>query len=161
MHVHTWTHMHTHTLSEYLDVSFFFFFFFTFWSYPTACGILLPWPGMEPMPPTHWKCRVLTIRPLGSPWTCNTECGLKCCPRGLFSASLGMHSSHKSSTKKLTSNRKQKLGIVLVGSILFFWIVNTHFLWSLLYSSSWLELSLDLWRKGKGEDERNPFYWSL
>ena len=156
---HMNTHTHTHTLSEYLDMSFFFFFFFfNFLVIPHSMWNLIALTRNGTYAPTHWKCRVLTIGPLGSPWTCNTECGLKCCPRGLFSASLDMHSSHKSSTKKLTSIRKWKLGIVLVGSILFFWIVNTHyFLWSLLHSSSWLELSLDLRRKAKEKMRETPF----
>ena len=28
-----------------------FFFSFIFWPHPVACGILVPWPGIEPMPP--------------------------------------------------------------------------------------------------------------
>ena len=44
------------------------FFFFFFWLYHTACGILVPWPGLEPGPyswapavmaqsPTNWTAR--------------------------------------------------------------------------------------------------------
>ena len=40
------------------------FFFFFFWSYHVACKILVPWPGIEPMPPAleaqslnHWTAR--------------------------------------------------------------------------------------------------------
>ena len=40
----------------------FFFFFLVYLflavsglSYPTACGILVPCPGIEPTSPTHWK----------------------------------------------------------------------------------------------------------
>ena len=30
----------------------YFLFFFIFWLYHTACGILVPWPGIEPWPPS-------------------------------------------------------------------------------------------------------------
>ena len=40
---------------------FFLFFFLFFWLHSTACGILVPWPGIEPLPPAveaqslnHW-----------------------------------------------------------------------------------------------------------
>ena len=33
--------------------------FLVFWLCCVACGILVPWPGMEPVP-LHCKCRVLT-----------------------------------------------------------------------------------------------------
>ena len=40
------------------------FFFFLFWLHHTACGILVPWPGIEPVPhavevqhPNHWTAR--------------------------------------------------------------------------------------------------------
>ena len=39
-------------------------FFFSFWSHHMACGILVPWPGIEPTPPAvevqslhHWTAR--------------------------------------------------------------------------------------------------------
>ena len=34
-------------------------FFFFFWHWLMACGILVPWPGIEPRP-WQWKCQVLT-----------------------------------------------------------------------------------------------------
>ena len=34
--------------------------FFFFYLYPMACGVLIPQPGIEPVPP-KWKYRVLTI----------------------------------------------------------------------------------------------------
>ena len=41
-----------------------FFFFLIFWPYRAACGILVPQPGIEPMPPpveaqslNHWTAR--------------------------------------------------------------------------------------------------------
>ena len=41
-----------------------FFFFLIFWPRYTACGILVPWPGMEPAPRevaaqslNHWTAR--------------------------------------------------------------------------------------------------------
>ena len=40
------------------------FFFFFFLSCPTACGILVPLPGMESWP-LHWEHRVATTGPLG------------------------------------------------------------------------------------------------
>ena len=36
-----------------------FVFFLTFWLHPTACGILVPWPGIKPTPSTL-EGRVLT-----------------------------------------------------------------------------------------------------
>ena len=33
-----------------------------------ACGILVPWPGIEPWP-WQWKCRVLTTGPPGNSWS--------------------------------------------------------------------------------------------
>ena len=43
---------------------FFFFLIFTFWSSHTACGVLVPQPGIEPVPfalkaqgPEHWTIR--------------------------------------------------------------------------------------------------------
>ena len=42
-------------------------FFFFFWLYHTACGILVPWPGMEPMPP-YWEHRTLNPGLQRSPW---------------------------------------------------------------------------------------------
>ena len=32
-------------------------FTFFFWPYQVACGILVPWPGIKPVPPSpgHWK----------------------------------------------------------------------------------------------------------
>lgn len=40
------------------------FFFFFFWPVHATCGILVPWPGMEPMTPTlgAWKLNHWTIR---------------------------------------------------------------------------------------------------
>ena len=40
------------------------FFFFHFWPHLEACGILVPWPGMKPLP-LQWKCSVLTTEPPG------------------------------------------------------------------------------------------------
>ena len=47
----------------YLNFLFYFLNFF-FWPCPTACGILLPWPGIEPTTPAveaqslnHWTAR--------------------------------------------------------------------------------------------------------
>ena len=40
---------------------------FFFWLYHTACGILVPWPGMEPMPP-YWEHRTLNPGLQRSPW---------------------------------------------------------------------------------------------
>ena len=36
-----------------------FYLLIYFWPRLAACRILVPWPGIEPMPP-EWKCRVLT-----------------------------------------------------------------------------------------------------
>jgi len=36
---------------------------FFFWLHCAACGILVPWPGIEPAFP---KCRLLTTGPLGN-----------------------------------------------------------------------------------------------
>ena len=41
-----------------------FVFFFNFWLYRVACGILVPWPGMEPASPAL-DSGVLTTGPLG------------------------------------------------------------------------------------------------
>ena len=45
-------------------LAFFFLFLFFFWLHRIACGILIPWPGFEPMPcalelqsPNHWTVR--------------------------------------------------------------------------------------------------------
>ena len=45
-------------------VSYMVFFFFSFWPHYLACGILVPWPGIEPSPPAvvarslnHWTIR--------------------------------------------------------------------------------------------------------
>ena len=44
--------------------SLFYFTLFYFWPYHVACKILVPWPGIEPMPPAvetwslnHWTAR--------------------------------------------------------------------------------------------------------
>ena len=47
-----------------------FFFFFSFWTCCGACGILVPWPGIEPGP-QWWKPRILTTRLSG-----NSQCVL-------------------------------------------------------------------------------------
>ena len=39
--------------------------FFFFWLHCLACGILVPWPGIEPEPPAL-ECRVLTTGPPGN-----------------------------------------------------------------------------------------------
>ena len=36
-----------------------------FWLHRVACGILVPWPEIEP-PPGQWKCQVLTTGPPGN-----------------------------------------------------------------------------------------------
>ena len=46
------------------------FCYFLIWLHRTACGFLVPQPGIEPAPhPTtpapHWKCKVLTAGPPG------------------------------------------------------------------------------------------------
>ena len=48
----------------------FFFFFFNFWPHCTACGISVPRPGIEPMPPAvearslnHWTTREVLPAP--------------------------------------------------------------------------------------------------
>ena len=42
-----------------LKCHFLFFFFLSFWPHPTACGILVPQPAIEPRPPAL-EGRVLT-----------------------------------------------------------------------------------------------------
>ena len=43
----------------------FFFFSFFFWLHHTACGILVPQPGIEPVP-LQWKHGILTTGPPGN-----------------------------------------------------------------------------------------------
>ena len=50
--------------SPWRSISRYFFYLFIFWPYPGACRILIPWPGIEPVP-LHWKHRVLTTGPPG------------------------------------------------------------------------------------------------
>ena len=42
-----------------------FWVFFLFRPYCISCGILVPWPRIEPRPTQQWKCRVLTTGPPG------------------------------------------------------------------------------------------------
>ena len=84
-------------LNHFLVLCCIFWLFFFFWLYCTACGILVPRPGMEPVPPAvearspnHWTARefpllafnlplrsllpfwflILCIKPIfHSPWT--------------------------------------------------------------------------------------------
>ena len=64
------THTHLSLLSLGWPVNFvpifqfFFFFFFFFWLHNMACGIIVPWPGIEPVQPAveaqspnHWTTR--------------------------------------------------------------------------------------------------------
>ena len=44
---------------------YFLFFIFYFWPHSTACGISVPWPGIEPRP-QQWKHWILTTRPPGN-----------------------------------------------------------------------------------------------
>ena len=46
------------------------FIYFFFWPHCTACGILVPWPGIKPVPtvvealnPNHWPTREFPILP--------------------------------------------------------------------------------------------------
>ena len=46
----------------------FLFCFFVFWLHHVACGILAPWPGIEPMPPAveerspnHWTAKEVPV----------------------------------------------------------------------------------------------------
>ena len=70
---HDWvTNTHTHTTqctscpclhnsfytSNFTCVDFFFFS----WLYCVSCGILVPWPGIEPV---YYQCRILTTGPPG------------------------------------------------------------------------------------------------
>ena len=48
--------------------SFFFFLSFLLWPHPTACGILVPQPGIEPAHPelevwslNHWTAREVPV----------------------------------------------------------------------------------------------------
>ena len=47
---------------QFLYSFVFIFYFFTIWPCPVACGVLVPWQGIEPMP-LALKCRVLTTGP--------------------------------------------------------------------------------------------------
>ena len=57
--------LHPHQLHWASSFFFnFFFFFLTFWLCSGACGILVPWPGIKPVPPAvevqslnHWTTR--------------------------------------------------------------------------------------------------------
>ena len=42
-----------------------FVYLFIYWPRHMACGILVSWPGIEPVPPVHWKHGVLTTGPPG------------------------------------------------------------------------------------------------
>ena len=49
-------------MSEWVNNTFNFFFFF--WLHHSVCGVLVPWPGIEPTPPevevqnlNHWITR--------------------------------------------------------------------------------------------------------
>ena len=51
-------------MSRMFSFYFLFFFFFLFWLCHVACGILVPWPETEPVPPAvevhslnHWTAR--------------------------------------------------------------------------------------------------------
>ena len=53
---------------EYFSIYKCYFFFF-FWPCCAACGIIIPWPGIEPMPPAmamqslnHWTAREVPER---------------------------------------------------------------------------------------------------
>ena len=43
-------------------------YFLFFWPYPVACGILAPWPGIEPTPPAREDRVLITTDCQGSPW---------------------------------------------------------------------------------------------
>ena len=45
----------------------FLFFFKLFWPHPAACGILVPWPGIKPVPPAL-EDKILIIEPPGKSW---------------------------------------------------------------------------------------------
>ena len=47
--------------SNYFDfIPYLFIFIFYFWPRHTACEILIPWPGIEPVPPAVEAHRALT-----------------------------------------------------------------------------------------------------
>ena len=50
------------------------FFFLIFWPHQAACGIFVPWPGIE-LVPLHWQHGVLTTGPPGKSWTLVGLCG--------------------------------------------------------------------------------------
>ena len=54
------THLHVSMSTHLCEFSWHFFFL----SHCTTCGILVPWPGIEPVP-LQQKCRVLTTGPPG------------------------------------------------------------------------------------------------
>ena len=53
---------HRHMPVGKMQMGWKFLSFSFFWPCHTACRILAPWPGMEPMPPAVMECRVLTTR---------------------------------------------------------------------------------------------------
>ena len=53
---------------RYILFSTLLFLFFLWLLRCAGCGILVPWPGIEPVAPAlHWECRVLTTGCPGSP----------------------------------------------------------------------------------------------
>ena len=61
MYMCMYTHTHTHT---YIYIYIYFFFF----SCTVVCGILVPWPGIRPVPPAleawslnHWTAREVPV----------------------------------------------------------------------------------------------------
>ena len=48
----------------YIYIYFFFFFFFHFWWHCMACGILVPYTGIEPVPSAvkAWCCNYCVAR---------------------------------------------------------------------------------------------------
>ena len=57
-----------------------------FFGITTQHAVLVPRPGIEPVPPLQWMHRALTIRPPGSPW-----------PILLYSSLLSLWGSHRPS----------------------------------------------------------------
>ena len=65
---------------------FFFFFFSTFWPHHLACEILVPRPGIEPIPPavkvwslSHWTYREVPKFILGVVYSMGFENGIMTC----------------------------------------------------------------------------------
>ena len=64
----TWVPFSFSLFKFYFFYQFFSWIIFIFWLCRAACGILIPWPGIEPMPPTmdtqdlnHWTAGKVTL----------------------------------------------------------------------------------------------------